>query len=95
MDSALLFYRPKGRKENHMKTPKEWSKNLKKRLVTEDMLEAALFSVNKRAKNWRDKKREYKRYRHADHDYAGEAETQEDRMYKKKDLLLSAVNLSI
>ena len=55
------------------------------------MLEAALFSVNKRAKNWRDKKREYKRYRHANYDYAGEAEAQENRMYKKKDLLLSAV----
>ena len=74
-----------------MRTPKEWSENLKKGIVTEDMLEAALFSVNKRAKNWRDKKREYKRCRYAAHDYAGQAEAQEKRMYEKKEALLQTV----
>lgn len=44
-----------------MKTPAEFTKNLKEKVITEEMLEKALFSVNKRAKNYRDKKREYNR----------------------------------
>jgi hypothetical protein len=74
-----------------MRTPKDWTKNLKDGIITEDMLGAALYSVNKRAKNWRDKKREYQTYRYAVHDYAGQAEAQEQAMYAKKELLLSLV----
>lgn len=54
-----------------------------------EMLDAALYSVNKRAKNWRNKKREYK---HNRYDYYGnyeKAEINENLMYKKKEKLLS------
>lgn len=37
-----------------METPRIYSRNIKKGIITRDMLEAALYSVNKRAKNCRD-----------------------------------------
>ena len=43
-----------------MRTPKSYIENLEKGIVTEQMLCDVLFSYNKRAKNWRDKKRQYK-----------------------------------
>ena len=43
-----------------MRTPKIYIENLEKGIVTEKMLCDVLYSYNKRAKNWRDKKREYK-----------------------------------
>ena len=43
-----------------METPKEYSKNLKNNILTTEMLIDCLFSVNKRAKNCRDKEREYR-----------------------------------
>ena len=36
-----------------MKTPKPFSDNLKNNIITEDMLGACIYSVNKRAKNYR------------------------------------------
>lgn len=42
-----------------MKTPKLFKENLKKGIITEEMLELVLFSLNKRAKNSRDKKQQY------------------------------------
>ena len=74
-----------------MRTPKKWSDNLKRGIITDEMLESALFSVNKRAKNYRDKKREYSHYRYARHDYSGEAEAKMNEMYEKKDRLLSLI----
>ena len=41
-----------------MKTPKEYTKNLKNGIITEDMIVDCLYSVNKRAKNYRDKERQ-------------------------------------
>lgn len=38
-----------------MRTPVEYTNNLKKGIITDQMLVDCLFSVNKRAKNWRDK----------------------------------------
>ena len=38
-----------------MKTPKEYQDNLKKKIITEEMLADCLYSVNKRAKNYRNK----------------------------------------
>ena len=73
-----------------MKTPKEYVENLKKGIITEEMLDRCLYSVNKRAKNWRDKKREYKGWHYAKHDYAALALSQEERMYRRKEILLSA-----
>ena len=43
-----------------MRTPKQYIDNLENGIVTEQMLCDVLFSYNKRAKNWRDKKRQYK-----------------------------------
>jgi hypothetical protein len=43
-----------------MRTPKKYTENLDKGIVTEEMLCDVLYSYNKRAKNWRDKKRQYK-----------------------------------
>ena len=37
-----------------MKTPKEYIENLKNRTITTEMLADCLYSVNKRAKNYRD-----------------------------------------
>ena len=42
-----------------MKTPKTFIENLKKRIITAEMLKNCLFSVNKRAKNCRDQERVY------------------------------------
>ena len=42
-----------------MKTPKVYLAYLKENIVTEEMLMVSLYSVNKRAKNARDKEREY------------------------------------
>lgn len=73
-----------------MRTPSVWIKNLDKQIITEDMLEASLISVNKRAKNYRNKKREYRqKYRYAYHDYGATAEKQQDLMYLYKEKLLS------
>ena len=44
-----------------MRIPKAYTENLNKGIVTEQMLCDVLYSYNKRAKNWRDKKRQYKK----------------------------------
>ena len=74
-----------------MRTPKQWSGNIKKGIITDEMLESALFSVNKRAKNYRDKKREYSHYRYARYNYSEQAEGKMNEMYEKKDKLLSLI----
>ena len=43
-----------------MRTPKKYIENLDNGIITEEMLCDVLYSYNKRAKNWRDKKRQYK-----------------------------------
>jgi len=43
-----------------MRTPKSYVDNIENGIVTEQMLCDVLYSYNKRAKNWRDKKRQYK-----------------------------------
>ena len=74
-----------------MRTPKQWAENIRKGIITDEMLESALFSVNKRAKNYRDKKREYSHYRYARYDYSEQAENKMNEMYDKKDKLLSLI----
>jgi hypothetical protein len=73
-----------------MKTPAEYTKNLKDGIVTTEMMRDALYSVNKRAKNHRDREREY---RHAYGKYAlrNEEKSREEKlaMYGWKELLLS------
>lgn len=68
-----------------MKTPKEYTKNLKNGIITEDMIVDCLYSVNKRAKNYRDKARQY-RYSY----YHGDSQREEmERYYGYKEQLLS------
>ena len=55
--------------ENTMKTPLEYTKNLKNHIITPQMLLDCIYSTNKRAKNWRVKEQEYRKttlfsYRH-------------------------------
>ena len=72
-----------------MRTPKEYADNIKKGIITASMLEAALYSVNKRAKNYRDAehkaKYQYGRYSK----YANSSEWKKNEFYSKKDKLLN------
>ena len=43
-----------------MRTPAAYNNNLKNHIITMQMLVDCLYSSNKRAKNWRDKQREYR-----------------------------------
>lgn len=61
-----------------MRTPKEYTQNLKQKIITKQMLADCLYSVNKRAKNCRDS--EYK-YTHYVQDHYGNA-----NKYRKKKL---------
>lgn len=80
-----------------MKTPNEYIKNLKKGVITIDMLEDCLYSVNKRAKNYRDKRRKYieikrnNKYWYDKYDNIEKCEIKESEYYKKKDILLSII----
>lgn len=75
-----------------MRTPKEYTDNIKKGIITTSMLEAALYSVNKRAKNYRDAehkaKYQYGRYSK----YANSSEWKKNEFYSKKDKLLNILN---
>lgn len=82
-----------------MRTPKEYTDNLKKKIITENMLLDCLYSVNKRAKNYRDKEREYRQYyrrnRYAYDKYGNIDRCQEmkEEYYSKKEKLLSILIL--
>ena len=73
-----------------MRTPKEYIENLDKGIVTEQMLCDVLFSYNKRAKNWRDKKRQCK-HSYATNSYAwfNNALENEQKYYNYKSEILS------
>lgn len=81
-----------------MKTPKEYSDNLKQNIITKDMLVDCLFSVNKRAKNCLDKEqkyREYFRYNPYARDKYGSVESYKEKKieyYNQKEKLLALVN---
>lgn len=75
-----------------MKTPREYQKNLQNKIITVQMLDDALWSVNKRAKNWRDKKREYRRCLYDKYYNFEKAEVQEREYYNQKDELLSLIS---
>lgn len=69
-----------------MKTPKEYTKSLKNHIITEDMFCDCLYSVNKRAKNFRDKAQHYRHNRY----YSGYYQEEDmDRYYGYKDQFLS------
>ena len=72
-----------------MRTPKEYTDNIKNGVITTSMLEAALYSVNKRAKNYRDAAQET-RYKYGRYSkYANSSDWKKNDFYSKKDKLLS------
>ena len=72
-----------------MRTPKEYTDNIKNGIITTSMLEAALYSVNKRAKNYREAERETKYLYGRYSKYADSSELKKNEFYSKKDKLLS------
>ena len=78
-------------------TCEEFVINLKLGIITHEMLVQALYSVNKRAKNYRDKEREYwgiaRKYYSASsmYTYSGIAEEKKDAYYAMKDKLLTVL----
>lgn len=70
-----------------MQTKKEYKLNLDKRIITEDMLSDCLYSVNKRAKNCRDKIQKYRNT-----EYAEGYRERRDQYYSNKETLLSLLN---
>ena len=72
-----------------MRTPKIYIENLEKGIVTDRMLCDVLFSYNKRAKNWRDKKRQYKHsYSTNSLKWFNDALSNEQKYYNSKSQLL-------
>ena len=69
-----------------MKTNKEYQTNLKNKIITESMLYDCLFSLNKRAKNCRDKKNEYWRS-----EYKWDYIERMNEYYNHKDFLLKSI----
>lgn len=69
-----------------MKTSKEYQINLRNKIITENMLYDRLFSLNKRAKNCRDKKNEYWRS-----EYKWDYIERMDEYYRQKDFLLKSI----
>lgn len=77
-----------------MRTPKEYSDNLKQGIVTKEMLVDCLYSVNKRAKNARDKARELRKkmrnyYFFDRYNSVEQYEAKRDSYYQMKEILLS------
>ncbi|MDS0527593.1 hypothetical protein NNC19_18035 [Clostridium sp. SHJSY1] len=77
-----------------MKTPKKFVENLDEKILTEDMIELVIYSINKRAKNYRDKKQEnyrkagnrgYDLYQRNGERYEGK----EQEAYRDKEFLLN------
>lgn len=81
-----------------MRTPKEYSESIKNGIITKEILAECLFSVNKRAKNCRDKEKQYRNYYHnskyAYDRYDREESYREKKQnyYKQKDLMLTLIS---
>ena len=76
-----------------MKTPKIYNDNLKNGIITDEMISDVLYSYSKRAKNYRDKIREYRHipWFSQGYHYYDNLETMEnkrDALYEKKSKIL-------
>lgn len=73
-----------------MKTPKLYSDLLKKKQLTTEMIAECIYSVNKRAKNYRDKVREYRKPPYHPHlqDNIDNAIAKKGEYYRMKEELL-------
>lgn len=80
-----------------MRTPKEYTENIKNGIITKQMLSDCIFSVNKRAEYWRDKQREYKELYEKPWEEPGwrydmeRAKELKERYYEAKDSLLKVI----
>ena len=74
-----------------MRTPAEYSKNLKNHVITVQMLLECLYSSNKRAKNWRDKEREWRSCRYDEYDNESKARDKKKEYYRQKEIMLSVL----
>lgn len=74
-----------------MKTPKEYQENLNNKIITSKMLEDALYSVNKRAKNYRDAARKSRPYTNRFCAYDTN-DVKKEEMYRYKEKMLSCIN---
>lgn len=74
-----------------MRTPKEYMNNIKAGIITDKMLAESLFSVNKRAKNCRDKEREY-RNSYDIYNNCEKYREQKEVYYRAKDKMLSLLS---
>lgn len=75
-----------------MKTPADYTNNLKQHIITKQMLLDCLYSSNKRAKNWRDKEREYRGYRYDKYHNEEKAREKKEEYYDQKERLLTAIS---
>lgn len=81
-----------------MKTPIQYNKNINNGLITNQMLSDCLFSVNKRAKNCRDKEREYRekyrnnRFAYDKYDSEEKYRRKKQEYYQQKEFLLSIIS---
>lgn len=80
-----------------MRTSKEFTNNLKNNIITVEMLEQVLYSINKRAKNCRDKKNEYyqkgksNRYNTYAFNTVDKYKEKEQEYYDQKDFLITSL----
>jgi hypothetical protein len=84
---------------DNMKTNKEWTKNLKNKIITEDVIDMVLFSLNKRAKNCREKKKEnyqksqnvYGKWKEIYHNACKKYKEKEMEYYEEKSYVLKTL----
>ena len=67
-----------------MKTPREYFQNFQNKIITKQMLVDCLYSVNKRAKNCRDKEREYRQEYQNNHHYFRYNKFDNEYAYRQK-----------
>lgn len=78
-----------------MKTPKRFSDNIAEHMITDEMLALCLYSVNKRAKNMRDKEVEWREhyrnqfYAYDKYNTVGKYREKKEEYYGQKEILLS------
>lgn len=71
-----------------MRTPATYSRMLNKGFITKDVLGEVLYSINKRAKNYRDVKRKYMNFKNDRYNNFEKSEEQEELFYSMKDNIL-------
>ena len=75
-----------------MRTPKKYSDLIKKKEITNKIIAECIYSVNKRAKNYRDKMEDYKQagfYKYKENNIENAKEQKEKYYSMKEDLLLN------